>query len=98
MWYLERYHGIKISESSVYRVLRRHNLSRLPKTAPGRPIHTKRHAKKVPDHPIQVDVKFISLNDEKGHKIRRFQYTAIDDATRIRTLKNLLKTYATKRY
>ena len=29
-WYLERYHGIETSESSVYRTLVRHNESRLP--------------------------------------------------------------------
>jgi len=33
MYYLDRYHGIKISESTVSRVLKAHGLSRLPKTA-----------------------------------------------------------------
>jgi transposase InsO family protein len=87
MWYLERYHGINISESSVYRILKRHKVNRLSKTAPRRAIHTKRYAKSVPGHHIQVDVKFLTLKDEEGRKIRRFQYTAIDDATRIRALK-----------
>ena len=36
---------------------------------------------------IQVDVKFLTFIAEKRKKIRRFQYTAIDDATRIRALK-----------
>ena len=36
---------------------------------------------------MQLDVKFITLEDPKGKKVRRFQYTAIDDATRIRALK-----------
>ena len=36
---------------------------------------------------MQVDVKFLSLKDPKGHMVRRFQYTAIDDATRVRALK-----------
>ncbi len=87
MWYLERYHGINISESSVYRILKRHKVNLLAKTAPRRAIHTKRYAKSVPGHHVQVDVKFLRFNDEEGHKIRRFQYTAIDDATRIRALK-----------
>ena len=87
MWYLERYHGINISESSVYRILKRHKVNLLAKTAPRRAIHTKRYAKSVPGHHIQVDVKFLTLKDEEGRKIRRFQYTAIDDATRIRALK-----------
>ena len=34
-----------------------------------------------------MDVKFLSFIDERGKKIRRFQYTAIDDATRVRALK-----------
>jgi transposase InsO family protein len=41
----------------------------------------------VPGHHIQVDVKFLNFIKPNGKKIRRFQYTAIDDATRIRALK-----------
>ena len=81
MWYLERYHGVNISESSVYRILKRHKVNRLSKTAPRRAIHTKRYAKSVPGHHVQMDVKFLTFKDEEGRKIRRFQYTAIDDAT-----------------
>ena len=86
-WYLERYHGIGISDSSVSRTLVRNGVSRLPKTASRRTIHTKRYSKNTPGHHVQVDVKFLSLKDSMGNRIRRFQYTAIDDATRIRALK-----------
>jgi len=86
-WYIERYHDIKISESSVYRILKKEGLNRLPKTASRRTVHTRRYAKKVPGHQVQVDVKFATFNDASGKKIRRYQYTAIDDATRIRALK-----------
>jgi transposase InsO family protein len=41
----------------------------------------------VPGHHIQVDVKFLNLKTPDGSRIRRFQYTAIDDATRVRALK-----------
>ena len=34
-----------------------------------------------------MDVKFLTFIDKSGTKTRRFQYTAIDDATRIRALK-----------
>jgi transposase InsO family protein len=34
-----------------------------------------------------VDVKFLTLKTAARKKIRRFQYTAIDDATRVRALK-----------
>ncbi len=43
--------------------------------------------KQVPGHHVQIDVKFLDFKIEGGKKIRRFQYTAIDDATRIRVLK-----------
>jgi len=86
-WYLERYHGITTSCSTVYRTLVRNKESRLAKSAPRRAIHTKRYQKKVPGHHVQVDVKFIWLSNNNGGRIRRFQYTAIDDATRIRALK-----------
>ena len=46
MYYLDLYHGIKISESTVTRVLKSHGLSQLPKTASRRGLHTKRYAKK----------------------------------------------------
>ncbi len=86
-WYLERYHGICISESSVTRILRKNGVGRLSKTASKRTLHSKRYSKKTPGHHVQMDVKFIHFVSDKGQKIRRFQYTAIDDATRIRALK-----------
>jgi transposase InsO family protein len=87
VWYLERYHGITVSESSVYRTLARNGMKRLPKNVGRRAIHTRRYSKQVPGHHVQVDVKFLTLKTNEGKKIRRYQYTAIDDATRIRALK-----------
>lgn len=86
-WYLERYHGIKISESSVYRTLARYGINRLHKGASRRAVHTKRYSKEVPGHQVQVDVKIVSLPSTGTKMVRRYQYTAIDDATRIRALK-----------
>ena len=87
MWYLERYHGIKTSESTVYRTLVRNGMRRLPKSTARRAIHTRRYSKDVPGHHIQIDVKFVTLRNFEGNRVRRFQYTAVDDATRIRALK-----------
>ncbi len=87
VWYLERYHGITISDASVYRICRRHGLNRLPSRVGRRAVHTHRYEKQVPGHHVQVDVTFLNLKRKRGRKIRRFQYTAIDDATRIRALK-----------
>ena len=47
----------------------------------------KRYEKKTLGHHIRVDVKFLFFKDEHGKRIKRFQYTAIDDATRVRELK-----------
>jgi len=86
VWYLERYHGIRISFSSVYRILVRNGLRRLPNKVGRRALHTRRYTKQVPGHHIQMDVKVLSLTKNCGSKIRRYQYTAIDDTTRIRAI------------
>ena len=87
VWYLERYHGITISKAGVYRLLRRHGLNRLPSRVGRRAVQTHRYAKQVPGHHVQVDVTFLKLVGKDGRATRRYQYTAIDDATRIRALK-----------
>lgn len=87
VWYMARYHGLSVSDASVYRTLRRHGLNRLPRNTGRRKIHTKRYQKQVPGHHIQVDVKFLSFMDKNNRKVKRYQYTAIDDATRVRALK-----------
>ncbi len=87
VWYLQRYHDIKTSDATVYRVCKRHRLNRLPKRVGRRAVHTHRYEKRVPGHHVQVDVKFLTLARKKGAPVRRYQYTAIDDATRVRALK-----------
>jgi len=87
-WYLMRFHNIKISRSGCYYVLLRNNLNRLPNNQRQRskPLF-KRYQKQVPGHHVQVDVKFLFFKNSQGERVKRFQYTAIDDATRIRALK-----------
>lgn len=87
-WYLERYHGIRISAGGVYCVLKRNGMNRLPgRTRKRRIAPCHRYEKRVPGHHIQVDVKFLDLRTATGKCVRRFQYTAVDDATRIRALR-----------
>ena len=85
--YLQRYHDIRTSDATVYRVCKRHGLNRLPNRVGRRAVHTHRYEKRVPGHHVQVDVKFLTLKRKKGGPMRRYQYTAIDDATRVRALK-----------
>ncbi len=87
MWYMARYHQMRVSDATIYRVLKRHGVSRLPGKVGCRKVHTKRYNKQVPGHHIQMDVKFLIFKNKAGKKIKRYQYTAIDDATRVRALK-----------
>jgi transposase InsO family protein len=85
--YLSRFHQITIAVSSVHRILTRHGLPRLPANQKHRP-HGKRwqrYEKPQPGHRLQLDVKF--LERIPGTRRRLYQFTAIDDCTRIRVLK-----------
>ena len=85
--YLRRFHQIAIANSSVHRILTRHGMSRLPANQKHHP-HGKRwqrYEKPQPGHRLQLDVKF--LERIAGTRRRLYQFTAIDDCTRIRVLK-----------
>ena len=69
------------------RILVRHGVSRMPRNVGRRAVHTHRYAKEVPGRHVQVDVKIVSFRDADKHPVRRFQYTAINDAARVRALK-----------
>jgi transposase InsO family protein len=85
--YLQRFHQIKIARSTVHRILIRHGLGLLPanhkRKLAGRAW--KRYEKPQPGHRLQLDVKF--LERIAGTAKRLYQFTAIDDCTRIRVLK-----------
>lgn len=85
--YLKRFHQLSIATSSVHRILVRHGLGRLPANQKHRPHKQrwKRYEKPQPGHRLQVDVKF--LERIPGTRRRLYQFTAIDDCTRIRVLK-----------
>jgi transposase InsO family protein len=85
--YLERFHGHSLAASSVHQILRRHGLNRLPANQKHQPHarRWKRYEKAQPGHRLQMDVKF--LERIPGTKTRFYQFTAIDDCTRIRILK-----------
>jgi transposase InsO family protein len=85
--YLKRYHDIDIGHSAVWRILKRCGLNRLP-AAQRYKRHVdrwKRYEKPLPGHRVQVDVKFIEALP--GTRKKHYQYTAIDDCTRIRVLR-----------
>jgi transposase InsO family protein len=91
--YLKRYHDVSISNSGVWRILKRLDMSRLPASQKHK-AHDKRwkrYEKQLPGHRVQIDVKFIEpigAAAARGKRRRKFyQFTAIDDCTRLRVLR-----------
>src|SRR5215207_6683036 len=85
--YLKRYHDLGVSTSGVWRILRRLEMNRLPASQRYR-RHVdrwKRYEKPQPGHRVQVDVKFVA--PLKGTRKKHYQFTAIDDCTRVRVLR-----------
>lgn len=85
--YLRRYHDVVVSPSGVWRILKRLGMSRLPTSQRYR-RHVdrwKRYERPLPGHRVQVDVKFIA--PLAGSRRKHYQFTAIDDCTRIRVLR-----------
>lgn len=113
--YLKRYHDMAISNSGVWRILKRLELNRLPASQryQRRDRRWKRYEKARPGHRIQIDVKFIEAlptasttaadkptsgtrstsTETPATKLaarrqrRYYQFTAIDDCTRLRVLR-----------
>jgi transposase InsO family protein len=79
--FLRRYHQVRISPPTIYRILKAHRIPRVSLKR-YRPGPRRRPELKVPGQSVQVDVKHIRL--ESG---RVYQFTAIDEATRYRILK-----------
>jgi transposase len=87
--YLARYHDITISVSGMWRILKRLGLNRLPASQRYRRhnLRWKRYEKQRPGHQLQVDVKFIEPLGQTGRRRKYYQFTAIDDCTRLRVLR-----------
>jgi Integrase core domain. len=85
--YLKRYHDIELSPSGIWRILHRLDMSRLSSSQRYRRHRErwKRYEKPEPGHRVQVDVKFIS--PLPGTRRKYYQFTAIDDCTRLRVLR-----------
>jgi len=85
--YLKRYHDIDISNSGVWRILKRLDMNRLPSSMRHKRHERrwKRYEKQRPGHQVQIDVKFVAPIGAKKRKF--YQFTAIDDCTRLRILR-----------
>jgi transposase InsO family protein/transposase-like protein len=85
--YLKRYHDIELSPSGIWRILHRLDMSRLPSSQRYKRQRDrwKRYEKPEPGHRVQIDVKFIA--PLPGSRRKYYQFTAIDDCTRLRVLR-----------
>jgi len=85
--YLKRYHDVEVSVSGVWRILKRLGMNQLPSSQRYKrhTVRWKRYEKQLPGHRVQIDVKFLA--PLKGSRKKHYQFTAIDDCTRLRVLK-----------
>jgi transposase InsO family protein len=86
--YLKRYHGVEVSSSGVWRILKKLDLNRLPTSQRYKRLDRRylRYEKQQPGHRVQLDVKFVTPLPGAPRK-KYYQFTAIDDCTRLRVLK-----------
>jgi transposase InsO family protein len=80
--WLERVHCVRVNARTIQRVFRDLGMPVLPKTRRRRPRQLKLFEKDQPGDSVQVDVKVVRVA-----KAKLFQYTAIDDCTRMRVLR-----------
>ena len=80
--WLERVHHVRVATETIQRVFRDIGVPYLIKTRRRRPKQLKLFEKERPGDSVQVDVKVVPRGRNKW-----FQYTAIDDCTRLRVLR-----------
>ena len=92
--YLKRYHDVEVSQSGVWRILKRLDLNRLPASQRYKRLDKrwKRYEKQLPGHQVQIDVKFVeplktAARPAVSRRTKYYQFTAIDDCTRLRVLR-----------
>lgn len=69
-WYIQPYHGVKVSCADTYRTQRRQGLSQLPKKSGLRAVHTHRCAKHVPGPLVKADIKFLMFKNPAGKPVK----------------------------
>jgi transposase len=80
--WLQRVHHVRVATETIQRVFRDIGVPHLVKTRRRRPKQLKLFEKEHPGDSVQVDVKVVARGRSKW-----FQYTAIDDCTRLRVLR-----------
>jgi transposase InsO family protein len=83
VYYLRRYHDIEVSEPTVYRILKAHDISRMTRGNVKRTTHSKRYAKQVPGHHVQVDkfpFRIKTIRTYRGHEFQAKFHYHVEDA------------------
>lgn len=85
--YLQRHYQVHVSRATILKIFRRHHVSRvsLKRYRPG-PRRQTEGPLPVPGRSVQMDVKFVPRIGRARQ--RYYQFTAIDEATRFRVLRN----------
>ena len=85
--YLKRYHDLIIAQRTIQRILKRRGLNRLPQNIRFKPHKQRwrRYEKPLPGHRLQIDAKFLAAIP--GKRRSYWQFTALDDCTRLRVPK-----------
>jgi hypothetical protein len=82
----ERYHDAEISNSGVWRILKRLEMNRPPRSQRYK-IHEKLEALRMPAARPSCPDRRQMHRAQKGSRPKHCQFTAIDDCTRIRMLR-----------
>lgn len=80
---LQQRSGQKISRSTIHKILRRERCVSPPRRRPKKP-HPQRYQADRPGDRVQIDIKYVPHKVHDGTSGRAYQYTAIDDCTRVR--------------
>jgi transposase-like protein len=80
--WLARVHQVRVATQTIQRVVCDIGVPHLVKTRRRRPKQLKLFEKDHPGDSVQVDVKVVARG-----RVKWFQYTAIDDCTRVRVLR-----------
>ncbi|WP_410595604.1 helix-turn-helix domain-containing protein [Amycolatopsis sp. lyj-23] len=72
--YLRRYHDQQIGHSTIYRILKRLGMSRIPASQRYKRHHQrwKRYEKQRPGHQLQIDVKFVESITADAGRTKRY--------------------------
>ncbi len=84
--YLKRYHGVTCTTATIYHILKVEGENRLLRGERIRGARLfKRYEQAVPGRHVQIDVKV--PGGKRDGRPKRYQFTALDDTTRLRVLR-----------